>query len=334
MNRPPIDERALLGEHQSLGPLSLEDRQRLVAERGDVLRLLLDLAFSEFYDAQDLHPYGFRGEDPVQEAVEWALAFFASERFRPEKQRERTTRLFTCPALWLSLKVGRRAWGARKGRRREDTDPDSFSDAPPSRERARQDAALAETRDQMGQALGQLRARTCASVVGHWLEGSERLRATLFGWEVAAEVPDGDLSKGARSKLRHDAQFRYICLFIGILDDDSADEAHQAVLRISFAPCEDRRPYRVLESQAVKLWPRAIGTAALLSLRKEGLRALVSQALDEAERPADTPKARLRGLVLRHGLSKTTAYAYKLDGQEGDALLARLAALTPPEVRG
>ncbi|MCB9764434.1 MAG: hypothetical protein H6739_31965 [Alphaproteobacteria bacterium] len=304
-------------------PRSLEDRRRLVAERGLELRLLLDEAFTAFCDRRDLHPYGFRGEDPITEAVEWAIDFFASERFQPEKQPVKTLRLFTCVDNWLHLKVGQQAHGARKGWRAADLEPETLAASAVSHLRRAQDVALAETRARLGHTLGVLKARTCAGVVLLWLEGSQRLRAKVFDWDEPVEVRDDGDSKKTRSFRRHDALFRYLCLFIGIVDDASAEDAHRAVVRTSFSPCEDRPPYRVLEATP--------GTARKLQgLRKRGIRDLLERALDAAEADAVTPEEHLTRLLLRHGLNPTTAHALKL---QDEPLLTRLSALPPPEVR-
>ena len=65
-------------EFAPIADWSPEGRRRLVEERGSEIRLELDETFSAYADQRELGWYGFRGTDPVDDAVEWALERFAT----------------------------------------------------------------------------------------------------------------------------------------------------------------------------------------------------------------------------------------------------------------
>ncbi len=63
-------------DYELIEDFSAAARKRLVEARGDELRALLDLAFSNLPDVS-LAAFGFRGDDPIADAVSWAV-----DRFR------------------------------------------------------------------------------------------------------------------------------------------------------------------------------------------------------------------------------------------------------------
>jgi hypothetical protein len=108
--RPARPARGCPG-YESIEDFGVEARTRLVDTRGDEIRLLLDSAFSDFVDAEpdvSLAAFGFHGDDPIVDAVRWAMDRFASadldvSRIHPGS---RSFRIFTEVRFWLAQKAG------------------------------------------------------------------------------------------------------------------------------------------------------------------------------------------------------------------------------------
>ncbi|TKC96483.1 hypothetical protein [Polyangium fumosum] len=161
-----------------------EGRRRLVEARGDEIRALLDLAFTDFVETHEvgLSSFGFRGDDPVSEAVEWSMKRFVDADIDPAYLHpgSRSLRLFTEARFWLHQKVGREGYGRLLA-------------APRSPEVPREEAhggegdgldpgAVEEFGKTLAATLRTLGHRTCADLAGFWLEATRTLRRAWFGW--------------------------------------------------------------------------------------------------------------------------------------------------------
>jgi hypothetical protein len=313
---------------------SLGARRSLVEAQGDRLRHLLRLGFFEFYETIELSAFGFRGEDPVEEAVVDALGRFTSERFDPSKVRERTWRLFTQPCFWLALKVGRTSYQRirAQGQRRAASLPidGAVGAAPPGNDLIQGGGAtLQALRERLGESLRLLRDRTCADLVGYWLHGTTALRARWFGWTDAAASELPRATKKARSFHAHDAQFRFQCLHRK-LTDEGIGEAALATRLSLFRACPNRPPYRVDDAAVgAELPPAAVtGRRSVGMLRRKGVRALLGRLLDDFSGAQDGPQSELdkrERVLLRAALVPTTIHA--LDLERDEALRRRVQEL-------
>ena len=177
-------------DYELIEDFSAAARRQLVEARGDEIRLLLDSAFSDFVDAQpgvSLAAFGFRGDDPIAEAVSWAMDWFAStdlDMYRIHG-RSRSFRIFTEVRFWLAQKAGRKGYSSLVGAPRlvqpdpEDTRTEAGAEA----------NATSAFGDELAGTLPGFRDRTCADLVGFWLAGTKRLRRDWFGWRARAKPP-------------------------------------------------------------------------------------------------------------------------------------------------
>lgn len=295
---------------------SPEARRRLIDERGAEIRFLLDDAFTDYADTDELHPYGFGGPDPVDEAVAWAMDRFATVHdLDPTKlpPKLRGFGLFTCARWWLAQKVGKRAFHARQARRIGETRGDDVVQEPESR------ALLLDTfASRLALTLKDLRDHSCDDLVGFWLGATESWRRHWFGWrEDAAKSPAvAEVSSKTRSLRAHDATFRFAVLFRDGLRDQSLP--HEVVTATMLSPCSNEPPYRVPDREVAKaLAPRVSGTREASRLRKAGAASLVVALCTVLACRPEEPRARLEWLVLRRSISATTLHALDIDGTPG-----------------
>lgn len=310
---------------------SREGRARLVAQRVDEIRAFLLVAFRRFYDHRELEPFGFRGEDPLGEAVEWSIARFASGELDP-RHCTPTFRIFTEVQFWLAQKVGKRAYNRIMWTRAEVPCADP-PDVPrePSDEPLRSEEIRDEMHRHLARSLQQLAARTCADLVGYWLSGTVRLRSTWFGWGATIAIENASASKKQRSFHMYDALFRFQCLHQELVPEADGSAPIAAVRESMFRPCENRPPYRRPDEEVAPLLPaaRITGPRSVGKLRRAGLAALLARLLAFVDQVGKNEHGTLERVFVRRSLSTTTAYALDLERQ--DDLLRRLKSLPPAE---
>lgn len=198
---------------------SPEGRRRLVETRGDEIRALLDLAFTDFVDSQGvgLSAYGFYQDDPVGEAVEWAMDRFMAAELDPSRLHpgSRSFRLFTEARFWLHQKVGRNGYARIQsgsvGAYAQYAKDDEQQGVEPESALAHEKVEAFGKR--LAITLRTLRHNTCADLVGFWLGATKTLRREWFGWRELGEISKevSGLSKKQRSFYGHDAMFRFLC---------------------------------------------------------------------------------------------------------------------------
>ena len=312
-----------------------EGRLRLLAERGYEIRLLLDEAFSNFCDQDELAPFGFRGEDPVAQAVEFAIERFASARTIDPAQlhaSSRSTRLFTEVRWWLAQKVGVRAYRRIAAQVRSRVRSEQGRDGSREVQAVSIGASIGDPEEvltafsqRLGEVLSSLRERTCIDLVGYWLEGTAELRTRWFGAQREYGRPGGGLSGKQRSFHRRSALFRFLCLFHDVLDDSEGLE-YRAVALTLFSPCPNQPPYRVPDRSVTdriepdrRVGPRAVGT-----LRKRGCGRIFSSLVSRLKEETAGLRGHLEWTLGVHSLSRTTPHALGLNSKEfaleGDTL--------------
>lgn len=320
---------------------SREGRWLLVETRGDEIRALLDLAFSGFIDDEPtgLSAFGFHGDDPVSQAVEWAIDRFLASDLDPGKLHpgSRSLRLFTEVRFWLSQKVGRQGYTRILAAA---SSPEALRvetiAAGEEQDNERSDtihAAMAALGRKLSRTLSSLNSRTCADIVGFWLEGTKALRCRWFGWRDRGEISEGGmrLSKKQRSFYAHDAMFRFLCCFHDLVPIDSDALATRTLELTTLSPCENVPPYRVLDRDVA---PRLVafgvkGPREVARLRKEGACACVRRCLERAASgESESVGERLSGELTRRSLGPTTLHAL---GIEDDvALREQMDAVCKP----
>lgn len=298
-------------------------RRQLVTERRDELRTILLIAFEDAAERYGgLAQFGFRNEDSVAEAADWTLRFFATADLDPAKLAPHTWELFSRPWLWLAMRVGRERF-RRITERRESVALDDLRVSPSTASPTVPTAGAGPgAKRRLATTLRELRRRTCASIVGHWLRGTERLRAKYFDWastESGEFEPDRETSKKTRSFHAHDAQFRFQCIDRGLIRDDEASPSLIAVRESMFQPCAESPPYRRPDEEVARILPpeRVTGPRAIGMLRRDGLGALVGRLaglLETGWRDGTaTARDRLELLFLRAALAPTTIHALDLE---------------------
>ncbi|AUX43648.1 uncharacterized protein SOCE26_051000 [Sorangium cellulosum] len=315
--------------YEPIEDFTCEGRQRLVEERGEEIRFLLEAAFEAFLDAEpyvNLAAFGFRGDEQVFEAVEWAITRFATGNIDPTKLRNgsRSFRLFTEVRFWLSQKVGlpgfRHILAAAK-RPRSATPPEELPAA-----QAEPDAEVLDFGRALAGALPSFRERTCADLVGYWLEGTKRLRRDWFGWRERGELSEAAerRSKKQRSIHTHDAMFRFLCCFLQLVPAASSAAADLALEITSLSGCPDRPPYRVPDRDVCGELARfgVRGPRQVSVLRKQGAGSFLHRCLDRARADIDTVRGLLTSELTRKSLSLTTLHALEIEGDM--ALRARI----------
>ncbi|HSN98116.1 MAG TPA: hypothetical protein VLS89_07455 [Candidatus Nanopelagicales bacterium] len=309
-----------MNPYDPINDLSREGRRRLVEERGDEIRLLLDEAFTAFLDAEpgvNLSAFGFRGDDPVAEAVAWSIERFASGDLDPGRlsPASRSFRLFTEVRFWLSQKAGRAGYdriiAASRG-------PLSASPSEePSAGGADTDSAVFAFGKELAGMLPSFRDRTCADMVGYWLEGTRRLRRDWFGWGERGDLPEAAArrSKKQRSIHTHDAMFRFLCCFLDLVPARPDAAAELALELTCLSGCPNEPPYRVPNGDVCARLahlgvrgPREVG-----ALRKQGAGAFLQRLLDQLDKAITVARDRLQAELIRRSLSKTTLHALELE---------------------
>lgn len=311
---------------------SPEARRRLVAERGDELRELLDKTFWEFSTTAELAPFGFRGEDPVDEAVAWCIERFSSDKgVDPGRLWSRSFELFTQVPWWLSQKVGTNAYRRIRATQQQPTssrEPADARDAFAPVAASEQAQALRDFKRAVARTLRTLCRRTCPDVVGFWLRGTERLRAHLFRWRGRGQLsgPAAASSASKASKRRADALFRFMVLHQDALAEDESVAAVEVTM---LSPCENRAPYRVSDRLAATdprvMTPTGRGVAAE---RKAGCAELLGRLTGWLHEPPSGVAGRLEWVLGLASVSLTTVAALGLDASPSvSGLKARIASL-------
>ncbi len=297
-------------------------RAALVAAQEDTIRWLLDEAFTVFLDEPQasLRAYGFRGDDPVSEAVDFCVARFRDGSFDGAQihARDRSFRIFTRVQFWLSQRVGepqrRRIEGQRQRREDADVEVEDVRGAGTSIEDAPTCQAVAAT-------AKALCARTCSGVLRYWLRGSAPMRAAWFGHETASEVVDDETSAKAQSFYTADALFRFSALLVRLVPE-SGGVAERACVETWFTPCRDVAPFQVPAEEVARRLGLDSARAAT-GHRRAGLGSLIRAVLTAAE--ATVGKVDAIGAVLRQGLRAGLLNAYRLEDEH--ELAQRLRAL-------
>jgi hypothetical protein len=323
---PPIDD------------WSLDARAALVRERGGEIRLLLDEAFTIFGEEIGLPfgAFGFDGDDPIDEAVEWCLAAFASRDIDPSRLDTQTWRLFTDVRWWLAQKVGlpayRRVWAehlAASGRSRDRmraepaADPDRVP--APGTECGEVGASPEWLRRELGRTLETLARRTCADLVAYWLVGTEGLRRDWFGWSDPAPAARGLASGKQRSFRTADALFRFLAIHATLVRDEAADVEHRACVLAWFSGCPNQPPYRAPDAAIaprLRLTPSAVAAP-----RRGGLRALLVACVALRTRDGTDADARVLAELARRSLRRVLPDVFKL---EDDRALKELFCFEEP----
>lgn len=317
--------------YEPIADWSREARAHLVAQRGDEVRTLLRIAFMNFYEQGDLAPFGFRGEDPVEEAVEWSVSRFAAGDLDPRRCTT-TFQIFTEARFWLTQKVGVKAYNRlRRIHARAETAEPALGSNEAGDELRRSTEVLDEMRERLARTLQQLAHCTCSDLVAYWLDGTHPLRAAWFGWTASLDLENASSSKKKRSFYVHDALFRYQCLHQQLVSETDSSVPTVAVRESMFRRCENRPPYRRPDASMAHLLPAAsvTGPRSVSMLRHNGLAALLARLLSLLEHGARDEQDALERVFLRKSLSATTVHA--LDLERRDDLLTRVRALPSAE---
>ncbi len=313
-----------------------EGRIRLVAARGDEIRALLDLAFTEFVETHEvgLSSFGFRGDDPVGEAVEWSMKRFVDADINPAHLHpgSRSLRLFTEARFWLHQKVGREGYGRLLAAPRSPEVP--REEAHDGGEEGGPDLSAIEAFGKtLALTLRTLGQRTCADLIGFWLEATRTLRREWFGWRDRGEVSGkgAALSKKTRSFYGHDAMFRFLCFLHDLVPPEPEELADRALLLTTLSPCENTPPYRVPDGAVLPLLARlgVQGPREVAHLRKEGAKQCMRRCAERAfPRALATAAEMLAAELTRQSLGPTTLHAL---GIEDDIpLREQIGALSKP----
>ncbi len=300
---------------------SADGKRRLVEERGDQLRLLLDEAFTVFVEETriGLAAFRFHGDDPVGEAVDWCIERFLTVDIDPSKLRvgSRSLRLFTEARFWLSQREGTAGFRRILMQRAMPIESPERGLPPSAESRSTMGSLDAERfRERLARGLLALRDRCCVSLVGWWLAGTARLRRDIFAPEDPAREWDGavaaeeDFTPKERSFCIADALFRYLALFAGLVRDDG-DEPHRACTRTWFSPCEDRRPYEV-DRASVCAALGGMRSRTMTTLRHDGVTTLIRQCIELAERPVDDGGLYLEVALARRSLRVSLLERFKI----------------------
>lgn len=291
-------------------------RAQLVHQHEMEIRLLLDCAFTDFAEDHALAPFGFDGDDPVAEAVEWSMARFQSmdldaTRLHPASQG---FRLFTEARFWLAQKVGtvayRRIVASHAAAQATELEPMDTKGSLVS-------SALLQTfMERLVGSLGQLFNRTCSDIVLYWLHGTEKLRGSWFGWR-GEPLPESLLrSKKQRSLHVHDALFRFQVLHQHVLRPvDDEDITLSAACAAYLLGCANVPPYRRSDSEVSQELERRghPKPTTVRSLRHRGLSALLSRLILRAQEGAQESVGPDQ-VLLMDSLSLTTLHALDLEG--------------------
>jgi hypothetical protein len=248
---------------------SPEGRRALLERDRLLIRELLDLAFTEFACVEPIpwRELGFRGDDPVQEAVDWCLERFASSKpLDPSKLSValRSYRLFTQPRWWLCQKLTTQGYHGSMTRGRRLVSLPVEEIATEEREEddgGPRDGELAAVVAALAATLTKLHQKTCAELVAYWFDATEVLRRALGDERGQAALPDR--APKAASFHRFDAMFRFWQLH----EPATIGATFARVLESAmFAPCPNEPPFRVPDGEVARKLndgsgPREIGQA-------------------------------------------------------------------------
>ncbi len=298
---------------------SREGRRRFLAEHRSDAELLLDQALNQVWeDGFDLRACGFKGDDPVSEAVAWSLDRFCEADLdsRRIQSESRSLRLFTEAWFWLAQRVGTRALRRIRNttrRSRRDVDPSRLpapeaDDAPTGDDDVR--------RERIAMTLRELSRRCCPALVTWWLEGAVKFRAALFDdadpLAVDRVLTEAPVPTPKQRSLRiADALFRYLALYLGFIDPEGGDLSHRACVRSWFSTCDNRPPYE----RAKELVMRDLGdlpSRQMTTLRQDGAEALIGRCVEVTARPAEEDESG-DGAFARWSLRKTLLERYDVE---------------------
>jgi hypothetical protein len=301
---------------------SPEGRRALVAALESELRCLLEETFTAYLDepGASLAEFGFRGDDPVLEAADWALARFRDGDMDPIRIRpaDRTLRLFTRARFWLAQRAGSRGFHRIEAARADGAGPG----APTDDIDARPAVGVGPTDTLLSVARGvkSLAERTCPTMVDYWLRGTTAMRAVWFEWDSADEPVPSGLSGKEHSFHTADALFRFSAIFAKFVPQAGALAA-RACVETWFTPCQDAPPFRVAED-VVAARLRLGSPREAQRERHAGMVQLIGRVLHLAETTVGLRDA--DGAVLRACIRTGLLNAYRI---EDEKLAGRLAAL-------
>lgn len=302
---------------------SPEGRRALLVSSETRIRILLDGAFTLFNEETPIpwSDFGFRGDDPLAEAVDWCIVRFAADKPVDASKLHRDSRgfrLFTDVSWWLSQKVstqGLRAIMARARRRATDSSIETLATAEPDDETDEGD--VGEFLDGLGRTLANLRTRTCADLVAYWLDATERLRRGL-GHTSAAPVPDALPSK--QSLHRFDAMFRFWQLH----DPRELGQPWQRVFDMTMlTACDNSPPYRVPDRAVSAVLGNGDGPREIGRARKTACVGLVALFVGQAKQASKETSTERWAAQFRAAFLKPTL-AHALEIQDAPAAPARL----------
>jgi hypothetical protein len=312
-------------KHEPITDWSQEGRRRLIEERGDQVRLLLDEAFTDLLDSADvsLRDFRFQGEDPVTEAVDWCVEYFVRSHFDVEKlrPRSRSMRLFTEASFWLTHResaAGYRRIRAQSRRGKATTDGVADGSASPE--------VLASTcldalrlRSRIIDGITALRDACCTSLVGWWLQGTVRERRDWFASNDPLSTWDEAIALARRSPKQRsfdvaDALFRYLALIAGLVARDAVDLPHRACVLTWFSPCDDRPPYEV-GRESVRAALGGLPSQQMTALRADGVESLVRQCVALAGRRDDESDPLVRTLA-RRSLRRSVLHRFQIKSSD------------------
>ncbi len=301
-------------------------RAGLIAAHRDEFSALLRLGFDRL--EADLPAWLSAARwNTVDNGIAWCLHAFATRDLRVDKAADGTWRLFTIPWFWLKQKLGP-GYGPAKRRVKSGGDNkhpiEAFDE-----ERARHSAASSDTPDteddavaridrmalqrRLGRTLAELRRRTCAQLVGWWLEATADLRIALFFPE---EQPSAARSPKDASQFRADALARFQVLHHKLMDD--GNELLRAVQMQFFSPCDGQPRFRLSDHAVVRAM-RLDGVRRLQALRTEGWSQLLLKLINQLDGVEDGERP-----FLAASLSLTTLDVYALDEGRDPELRERI----------
>lgn len=312
-------------DYELISDWSREGRRRLVAKRRDYILLLLDAAFSDLVDEErglSLAAFGFRSEDPVEEATLWSLERFENGNLDPAQilPSSRSFRIFTEAHFWLAQKAGRgyphligdTRKAARAVKNREPTERVCA-------ESDLNEAVLAFSRE-LAAVLPVLLKRSCADMVGFWLHGTKLLRREVFGWPSQAELSEAAAGSSRKQKSlhAHDAMFRFLCCFFALVPAKSDAHAERALELTCLSGCPNKAPYRVDDRDVVESLaaPGVHGPRPVGALRKQGAADFLRRCLERAQHEAEVGREQLAVLLTRRTISPTTLHALSIEKNE------------------
>lgn len=298
---------------------SVEGRREYVERRRDAIRWTLWESFSMFNDDPQNPPlsaFGFRGDAPEESAVEFVLERFQSDGFDGSRiwREHRSMKLFTRVPFWLQQKVGEQAYGARLGEwSGRSAETPHFAEAAVETPATVADAARHDTAlKRMSDSLRALRERTCAPLVGEWLGASTRLLKAMGllaspTKAAAFERSSDGVKPTERSLRRADALFRYLVLYLELLDGHNDRDNHVLEAEL-LAGTPDDPPYRVNASVVAACFGLP-HWKAVAQARNRAILVLLDRALSVAE----SDEQSFEVAVARFSCKASLLHRYKIE---------------------